>query len=409
MERSDCMEKMVAAGIVAEYNPFHNGHAYQIETTRAAGATHIVAVLSGNFVQRGGPACAPKSVRAYAAIACGADLVLELPLPYAMATAERFAAGAVGLLGALGCVDVISFGSECGDLALLAKAAEAICSPYCSDYTKNLLESGVTYARARQKAVEQLYGQQIAEVLSSPNNTLAVEYLRQIALQKLRIAPFTVTRGGARHDSGKADGKTASAALLRNLLDLEGIESIAPYVPAPALQIYRAAAAAGRMPFDSHSLNTAVLAHLRMMEKDAFSRLPDISSEGLDNRLHDAVRSSVSLDDLLARTKTKRYTLARIRRLVWHAFLGTDAALMRLPPPYIRVLAFNRRGMELLSAADQTASLPISQSLAKLEAHDDVCARFAQLEARAADLYALGLPGVLPCGSDYTQKISVHG
>ena len=163
------------------------------------------------------------------------------------------------------------------------------------------------------------------------------------------------------------------------------------------------------MPFDSHSLNTAVLAHLRMMEQDAFSRLPDISSEGLDNRLHDAVRSSVSLDDLLARTKTKRYTLARIRRLVWHAFLGTDAALMRLPPPYIRVLAFNRRGMELLSAADQTASLPISHSLAKLEAHDDVCARFAQLEARAADLYALGLPGVLPCGSDYTQKISVHG
>ena len=117
MERFDHMEKMVVAGIVAEYNPFHNGHAYQIEATRAAGATHIAAVLSGNFVQRGGPACTPKSVRANAAIACGADLVLELPLPYAMATAERFAAGAVGLLGALCCVDVISFGSDCGELA----------------------------------------------------------------------------------------------------------------------------------------------------------------------------------------------------------------------------------------------------------------------------------------------------
>lgn len=403
------MEKMVVAGIVAEYNPFHNGHAYQIEATRAAGATHIVVVLSGNFIQRGGPACAPKSVRANAAVACGADLVLELPLPHAMATAERFAAGAVGVLGALGCVDVICFGSECGDLALLSKAAEAVCSPYCDDYTKNLLESGVTYARARQKAVEQLYGQQVAEVLSSPNNTLAVEYLRQIALQRLRIAPFTVTRGGARHDSGEPDGKTASAALLRNLLDLEAIESIAPYVPTAALQIYQTAAAAGRMPFDSHSLNTAVLAHLRMMEKEAFSLLPDVSGEGLGNRLYESVRAAVSLDDLLARVKTKRYTLARIRRLVWHAFLGTDAALMRLPPPYIRVLAFNRRGMELLSAADKTARLPISHSLAKLEAHNETCARFARLEARAADLYALGLPGVLPCGSDYTQKIAVHG
>ena len=191
------MGNQVVAGIVAEYNPFHNGHAHLIEAARAAGATHIVAVMSGSFVQRGGPACAPKTVRANAAVACGADLVLELPLPYAMATAERFAAGAVGILGGLGCVDVLAFGSECGDIDLLAKAAGAVLAPYCGEYTKNLLDTGVTYARARQKAVEELYGPEVAEVLSSPNNTLAVEYLKQISLQELRIAPFTIPRAGA--------------------------------------------------------------------------------------------------------------------------------------------------------------------------------------------------------------------
>ena len=159
------MAQMVVAGIVAEYNPFHNGHAYLIEATRAAGATHIVAVMSGDFIQRGGPACAPKAVRANAAVACGADLVVELPLPYAMATAERFAFGAIGVLDGLGCVGVLSFGSETGDLGLLTRAAEAVLSPCCDELTKHLLAEGVTYARARQRAVETLYGEAVAEVL----------------------------------------------------------------------------------------------------------------------------------------------------------------------------------------------------------------------------------------------------
>lgn len=402
------MGSMVVAGIVAEYNPFHSGHAYLIEATRGAGATHIVAVMSGSFVQRGGPACTTKTVRANTAVACGADLVLELPLPYAMATAERFAAGAVGLLGGLGCVDVLSFGSECGDIDLLAKAAGAVLAPYCGEYTKNLLATGVTYARARQKAVEELYGPEVAEVLSSPNNTLAVEYLKQISLRGLRIAPFTVARAGAAHDAQSPKGKFASASHLRNLLDLESVEALAPYVPASAMNVYRSAAAAGLMPFDPHSLNTAVLSTLRHMEKAAFSTLPDVSEEGLDNRLYDAVRSAVSLDELLSLVKTKRYPLSRIRRLVWNAYLGVPADLMLLPPPYARVLSFNKRGMEILSAANKAASIPVSHSLRKLAEKDEACARFASLEARATDLYSLGLPVVQPCGTDYTQKITVR-
>ena len=401
------MDRMITAGIVAEYNPFHSGHAWQIEQTRAAGATHIVAVMSGNFVQRGGPACAPKMIRANAAVACGADLVVELPLPYAMATAERFAFGALSILGGLGCVDVLSFGSECGDIDLLVRAAQAVDSPYCHDYTKNLLDSGITYARARQKAVQELYGEQVAQVLDSPNNTLAVEYLRQIGAQELPIAPFTVTRRGPEHDSDALQGGLASASHLRNLLDLESVQAIAPYVPEAAQAVYRSAETAGLMPFRPHSLNTAVLAVLRRMEREEFSRLPDIS-EGLDNRLYDAVRTAVSLDELLSLVKTKRYPLSRIRRLVWNAWLGVPDGLMQTPPPYIRVLSFNRRGMEILSKANHTTRLPVSHSLARLAEKNALCAQFAQLEARAADLFSLGLPTVQPCGSDYTQKISVR-
>lgn len=401
------MEKKVVAGIVAEYNPFHNGHLHQIETTRQAGATHIVAVMSGNFVQRGGCACAQKFVRANAAVACGVDLVLELPVAYAMATAERFSYGALSILGKLGCVDVLSFGSECGEVELLIKAAHAVLSPYCSEYTKTLLAQGITYARARQKSVEKLYGMEVANVLSSPNNTLAVEYLRQIILQNLKIVPYAVVRKGAEHDSTAPMGQIASASLLRNLLDLESVESLSPFVPSAAMNIYRSAATNGLLPFGTHSLNTAVLSSLRTMNESDFADLPDIS-EGLDHRVFNAVRRAVSFDELLAEVKTKRYPLARIRRLIWNAYLRTPAHMFQTPPPYARVLAFNKKGKELLSEIVHAGAIPVSHSLAKLEQINPTCAEYAQLESKATDLFVLGLPTIQPCGSEYRQKITMQ-
>lgn len=425
------MEKMVVAGIVAEYNPFHNGHAYHLEATRAAGATHVVAVMSGNFVQRGEPAVMPKHLRANAAVACGIDLVLELPLPYAMATAERFAFGAVRTLGALGCVNLLSFGSECAELALLHRAAEAVASPYVRDYTLHLLEEGGTYAAARQQAVERLYGAPVAALLSSPNDTLAVEYLRQIAAAGLEIEPFAVRREGAAHDADAPAPMTASdtvpndasladavcapshpvgiasASHLRTLLETHPIDVLAPYVPEPANKLYHTASAAGLMPSHTARLEPAVLAALRAAPRDRFATLPDLS-EGLENRLYDAIRETTSLDELLSQIKTKRYPLARIRRLVWNAFLGVPGDLMHRSPPYLRVLAMNKRGMELLSTSKSVAHLPASTSLKRLEEAGDDAARYAQLEAAATDLYVLGLPNVLPCGSDYTQKVTIR-
>ncbi len=402
------MGSRVIAGIVAEFNPFHNGHARLIERTRQAGATHIVAVMSGNFVQRGGPACAPKLARANAAVAGGVDLVVELPLPYAGATAERFAFGAVGALAGLGCVQALSFGSECGDVELLSRAADAVDSPYCGDYAKNLLPTGIPYAQARQQAVSHFYGPEVAGLLESPNNILGVEYLRQLNRLGLPMQPFTIPREGVDHDAPEPQAGIASASLLRERMELEGVEALAPFVPPASMEVYRSAATGGLMPCSPHSLHMAVLAFLRRMDREWFSQLPDISGEGLDNRLYEAVRQAASLEELFSLAKTKRYPLSRIRRLVWNAFLGVPADLMNLPVPYIRVLSFNRRGMEILSAANYTTRLPVSHSLRRLEDRGGDCARFARLEALATDLYVLGLPTIQPCGTEYTHRIQVR-
>lgn len=391
------------AGIVAEYNPFHNGHARLIEAARAAGATHVAAVMSGNFIQRGGPAAIPKFLRAEAAVASGADLVLELPLPHAMATARRFARGAVFLLGALGCVDTLAFGSECGAVAPLRRAAEILHTPECSAATKRRLECGVTYAVARQHALADLTGQETAALLETPNNTLAIEYLTALSHFGLSMEPFTIKREGAPHDSDVVDRNSASASLLRRLLAEDGVQALAPYVPPNAFKLYLEGEGRCLLPCREGRLDTAVLAALRTMDREFFAALPDLS-EGLEDRLYNAVRRSVSLRELLEAVKTKRYPLSRIRRLVWNAFLRIPAKAAQNPPPYLRILAMNRRGKEILSMSSPT--LPLSASLRDLERLGGECARFARLEARAGDLYALALPTPQPCGGDYTHHVA---
>ncbi len=388
------------AGIVAEYNPFHNGHAHQIDQTRAAGASHIVAVMGGNFLQRGAPAQFEKHVRAEAALRCGADLVLELPLPASMATAERFAAGAVGLMQALGCVDLLSFGAE-SPLEELFPLVDALLDEELSGGLRVHLQTGVTFARARQTALEQRLGAARAELLLHPNNILGVEYLK--AARRLDFAPelLAVPRRGAAHDSTRASGRFASASLLRESMAAQGLGALRPYLPPAAWEVYGRALDARLLPADPSKAEAAILAVLRRLNEQELASLPDLS-EGLEHRLSSAIRQARSLDELYAAVKSKRYPLARIRRLVLSAYLGLTRTDVETPPPYLRVLGFNRRGAEVLNRAKQTARLPLSSSLAKLKRMGGDCARFARLEARSTDLYVLTLPGVLPCGYDYT-------
>ena len=248
---------MSTAGIVAEYNPFHNGHAYHITRTRENGASAVVCVMSSWFVQRGETALMHPNARARMALMNGADLVVSLPVPWACAAAQTFARGAVGLLDAMGCVDTLSFGSECADVTLLRAASRAV-----DDYTvreslrANLL-SGVSFASARQRAVEEL-DPRVASVLSSPNDTLAVEYIRAIDKLKSDLTPFAVKREGAGHDSGEAVNSFASASLIRTRVR-EG-EDFDDLMPENAAEILKAEIEAGRAPADIRALEKAILA-----------------------------------------------------------------------------------------------------------------------------------------------------
>ena len=389
---------MKTAGIIAEYNPFHNGHAYHIRATRESGFTHIVAAMAGNYTQRGEPACAPKRIRCEAAQNAGADLVIELPLPWAAASAERFAYAGVFLMHSLGCVDALSFGSECGDIGEVRNYARLVETVDPAALKENL-GAGMSFPRARALALSAESGP--APSPDSPNDTLGAEYCN--ALRKLGspIVPVAIKRSVPHN--GAASGAFASASYIRELLESRKYGDAFRFVPEPAAALYSGALSSGLMPLDHSRYRLMLLSHLRRMGRKDYKNLPDVS-EGLENRIERAVRTSVSLDGLYESIKTKRYTLSRIRRVLLYAFLGIGREEFDSPPPYIRVLGFNARGAEILSAAKRTASLPIVTKFSDIRPGSGG-ERIFNLESRAADLFSLCLPSPLPCGTEKTFSI----
>lgn len=393
---------MQVTGIVAEYDPFHKGHKAHIDSARANGATHIVAVISGSFTQRGEPALLTKFDRARMAIGCGADLVLENPLPFAMASAERFAVGGVSVLHALGCVDTLSFGSECGDITALQTIAALMDTPTYNQELKEALTTGIPYAAARQTAAFVCKGEELATILEHPNNTLGLEYIRASARLGADFSFHTLKRVGVAHNAKETRDNMASASHLRTLIREKQSDNAMAYMPEASADILREAIVNGHTAVHTDVLDNALLAKLRTMALTDFAALPYIS-EGLEHRLYQSTRTSGSIDELLDTIKTRRYPTARLRRILWAALLGIPHEDTYLTPPYIRVLAMNERGREILSAASPT--LPILTRAAQVrELTADAQALFA-LECRATDLHALALTSPLPCGTDLTNKI----
>lgn len=395
---------MRVAGIVAEYNPFHNGHAYHIEKTReldgGCEATHIVAVMSGSFVQRGEPAVITKFDRARAALAGGADLVLELPVPWSLSSAESFAFGAVSMLQSLGCVDYISFGSEAGTLAPLEKAITVMETPRFHTLMKYFMDTGISFPEAQQKALAEIAGKSCGDLLSTPNNTLAIEYLKALRRLNSSIRPFTIARYKVEHDSEVPLGNVASATYLRSLLKSDRTIAAFPFMPSACVSVLSDAAQKGvALP---ERLERAVLARLRTLTPADIAALPGVS-EGLENRVYNAIRQATDLTSLEESIKTKRYPLTRVRRLIWAAFLGIPKKTPFTPVPYLRVLAANSRGKELLSAAKPT--VPVIHRSSQVAKLDETVQALWDLECRATDLQALAFPTPLPCGADHTTGI----
>ena len=390
---------MKIAAVIAEYNPFHLGHEYMLTKVRNMGYDGIIAVMSGNFVQRGDAAISDKRSRAKMAISCGADLVIELPLPHAVASAQKFAAGAAEIIKGCGIVNAIAFGSECGDVELIKNTAEIIKNGI-SNELKLQLDKGITFAAAREKAVASI-DKKAAAILKSPNDTLAVEYVT--ALGNSEIEPIAIKRIGAAHDGDVIDG-FASASQIRQMLVSGDIKGALKYMPTSAAEILKSEIESANAPVTFNRSENAIISYLRRLSVEDIKNLPDVS-EGLENRIFDGIRKGTSLDDIIAKIKSKRYTMARIRRILLSAYLGISKDDALAPVSYIRILGANQKGRQILNKMKKSATIPIITRTKEVNTLDKQAVNMFSLEGTAADLYWLMSPTNKPCGKDMTDPI----
>ena len=399
---------MDAAGIVCEFDPFHNGHRHLIDTVREHGADGIVCVMSGDFVQRGGPAVCDKYLRAQAAVRCGADLVLELPVVYAVNSADRFAKGAVRILKELGCVGTIAFGSESGDADGLQRIAEATSSESeeFSEKLKSGLSEGRSYPQAYQEAIGHLLNDTDASLLNGSNDMLALCYLRENIRQNAGLKPTAVKRAGAGHRDKHQIADFASASFIRSSL-ASGDGVWKDYVPEEAAaaqklnEITESALSLREERFFSVVRHAAVTASAKYI-----SGLPDVS-EGLENRLLSAVNSAGSLKELIDGITSSRYTASRAMRALTQLILGITAdiaAYADAHPVTAKVLAFNSRGAGIIRAARDKGPARICSNINNINSSDILNDPVLSLDLRASDIYSIicGRPAAV-----YSDRVQV--
>ncbi len=376
---------MKTIGIVCEYNPFHRGHLYQIEESRRlCGDALIICALSGDVVQRGEAALFTKYARAEAACRCGADLVFELPLPWCIRSAEGFAFGAVSILAGAGC-EVLSFGGEGASADVLRRLAEADMDEKVREEIRQLLktEETLSFAQARQQILFRHFGED-ASALSRPNDILAVEYLKAIAAVKPEIEPLRIPRKGAEHDV-RSDGIFRSAMDLRE--SLERGEQISSSIPDAAWEVFLRELGAGRKR-DKKRMELVLKSRLLQLRASDFDSLPD-AGDGAGRRLYKALSSGESLETCAHSASTRRYSQARMRRLVLYAAFGIRADCIKDTPPYMRLLACNGKGRDYLAQHGDHFSIPVLTKPAAARSMGERAEEIFELGAYAHELYKL--------------------
>jgi len=388
---------LIINGIIAEFNPLHNGHKYIIDKAKE-NSDGVICVMSGNFVQRGDIAILSKFERAKMAIEAGVDLCIELPTPWAMSTAQTFAQGGVSIFDRLGVIDSIYFGSECGDIDLLQRAVQIFENKNFVEMLTAQLKNGVTFAAARQTVADRI-DPDAAQILNSSNDILGIEYICALNRTGSNITPKCVKRQGVIHDSGQANGDFLSASQIRKIVSCGDFESIKTFVPKNVFELIEKGNVA-----DINRIENDILGKLRRTSLAQLRDLPDIS-EGIENRLLNAAKASVNLEELYSFIKTKRYTLSRVRRLVLSAYLDLKAKYTTIPVPYARVLGFSKKGEEIIRLIQKNTQIPLIMRTSEIENLDTLAQEIFKCETIATDLYALSLSKPLPCGTEYTQKI----
>ena len=412
------MSKVV--GIIAEYNPFHNGHSYHIQNTKAqTGADFVVAVMTGNFTQRGNTSVINKWEKAKMALNGDADLVIELPTIYSISSAENFASGAVKILNELGIVDTISFGMEANDVSTLNNIANVLVNepPEYKTILEHELGKGNSFPKARENALMMYLNdiKRYANVVKGSNNILAIEYLKALKKQKSSIVPFGVKREKVYYNSTKIIDEYASATGIRNLLLHNQIEEVRKVVPAKSYSILLNNLRQGTYVLDIIAYNDEIIYKLRSMTVKQIANLPDVS-EGLEYLIKDVSNKTNNLIELINGIKSKRYTQTRIQRILLYALLGItkkDMEMSKKITPYIRVLGCSEKGKILLSQINSKAK--VITSLKKYEVSNKnkrfcigkqkALNRMLEIDKMATDIYTIGYKKDSKAGLDYTKGL----
>lgn len=380
---------MHTAFIASEYNPFHNGHKYLIDKTKETGFEAVVAVMSGNFVQRGEPACAEKFIRAEAAIYGGADLVIELPVKYAVSTASYFAKGFVDIVNATGIGGAISFGAS-ADLDDLLKIKDIIYSEECLDFAEEKIADGLSNPVAKFQFVKENYPDSDCELLNDANNILALEYINAIDKSESSLELYCTKRIGTTHDSDITTGEYSSAGYIRRkLYEASSMADVRKFMPDNVFDLYEKAYIDRRFPVDMKAFDIAAFSRLICFEKNYFKDINNVTG-GIENRIADAIKNSDNLSELYDRIKSRHYTHSRIRQIILSAVLGIKKSDLDRGVSFIRVLAFNDKGREVLHQMKKSASIPVVSNLSKVnEMKNEFITIDAKLDYNAGKLYNL--------------------
>lgn len=388
---------MSVIGIVCEFNPFHNGHKYLIDSVKKDGDT-VVCVMSGNFVQRAEPALFPKEYRVKSALMCGADIVLELPFVYATGTAEVFCENAVKILSSFGC-DKIAFGTENDDLNLLTKVAELFLN---SDFDKLVgkhLKSGLSYPSAREMAFKEY---DIEFDVSSPNTVLALEYIKAIKKNKLNIEPIPVKRIGDGYNESRIKSEIASATAIRKAIN--NYENIEKYLPIESYIECEKAIKNGDF-VSKEKFELAFMSLLRNKSSEDISKYAYMS-DSLDGRIQKAINSSLTLNELYETAKTKRFAHSRVRRAVLSLAMGVGEDDYKKSPQYIRVLGFKDTSSNVLGECSNKSKIPVVSSYSQLKKLENKDANICfELESKSTNFYNLILNNPANCGSEMMYRV----
>lgn len=394
------VEERRISGIICEFNPLHNGHKYLLNSVKEKTDGYIVCVMSGNFVQRGECAIIDKQTRTELALKNGADLVLELPLPFAVAGAEKFASGGIHALESLGCVDNLFFGSESDNCEELCTIAEFLLSGRYALMLKKEISSGNSFAICRERIVSNVLGDKLSAHLKNSNDILGIEYIKAILKFESSIVPRTVHRIGSSHDSlTNVTDSITSAMNIRRMLNSGADFSY--YVPRNTQNAINELSRLGECPADIANCARAIIAFLRSVDSTHLKNISDVS-EGIENKVVSAARNSGSLDGLYSAVKSKRYSHARIRRIILSAFLGISKDF-NYYPEYIRVLGMNENGEKIIKS--KMNKLPFVSSLGDVKKLSGKNMRLFELEAHADDIYSVMTPQITRAGNYYTNKI----